>query len=414
LKKWGAVTTEHKPSEKSIGNVVRTMTRRIGDALRPRRRDTHMPNAEDKWRSMLENPVFGISFIDEHQRFIATNKAYQAMVGYTDEELRRMTPLDISVPGEREINQMLFMEMQAGRRRHYEMVKQLRRKNGELIWVQLYVFAIPDRASHSQLAFGMLFDITEKKQAEDALQEMRGELARVARLTRMDAITASIAHEINQPIGAVVANANAGLRWLSRETPDLGETRAALQRVVRDGHQAAELIKQIRAKFKTGGQNRVPVDLNELIREVVALAQTELQKRPIVVHLDLADELPPVTADRVQLQQVISSLITNAVDAMDMVTDRSRIIRVESNFNDRNEVLVAVADAGTGVEPELVDRIFDTFFTTKPHGMGMGLSISRSIIEAHEGRLWVEPGVCNGAVFRLSLPAHDAVGELLD
>jgi PAS domain S-box-containing protein len=170
--------------------------------------------SEERWRSLLNNPIFGVTFLDENQRFITTSQTFQSMVGYSDEELRQLTPLDISVPGERGINEDFFSQMRRGERHHYEMIKQLRCKSGELIWIHLYVFAITDRKSGTQLPFGIAFDITEKKQAQDALLETRTELARVARMNQMVAMTGSIAHEIKQPIAAIVANANAGLRWL--------------------------------------------------------------------------------------------------------------------------------------------------------------------------------------------------------
>jgi len=398
----GNVTTNPQSPGTRLDSAVNAF-RRFVRSIRPHPKSA-LQTLDEKWRSTLHNPIFGISFLDQNQRFIATNAAYQAMTGYTDDELRKLTPLDISIPGEREINRALFKELQEGRRQHYEMVKQLRRKDGRLIWVQLHVFAIPDAASGSRFALGMVLDITERKRAQDALRETSAELARIATMTRTGAITASIAHEINQPLGAVVTNADAGLRWLALATPNLEEARAALRRIVRDGHSAAEVIRGIRDRFRIGSKDRISVDVNEIIHEVVALADSELQKRPIVVHTKLAESLPPVMADRVQLQQVIFNLVTNSIDAMDLVAERNRILCVESSVNDKGDVLVTVADSGTGIEPEKLDRIFDTFFTTKPHGLGMGLSISRSIIEAHHGRLWAEPNTAHGAVFRLSLP----------
>ena len=378
-----------------------------------RRRPKSLPQTlDEKWCSTLHNPIFGISFLDRNHRFIATNSAYRAMTGYTDEELRKLSPLDMGVPAEREIDRTLFGELREGRRQHYEMVKQLRRKDGGLIWVQLYVLAIPDVASNSPLALAMVFEITEKKRAQDALREASDELARIARMTRMDAFTASIVHEINQPLGAVVTNANAALRWLALATPNLDEAGAALRRVVRDGHNTADLIKGIRDRFKVATKDRIPVDVNEIIHEVVALADSELQKRPIVIHTKLAESLPLVMADRVQLQHVIFNLVTNSIDAMELVSEPSRILHVESSVNTKGDVLVVVADSGSGIQPENIDRIFDTFFTTKPHHMGMGLSISRSIIEAHDGRLWAEPNIAHGAIFRLSLPAAGSPGRL--
>jgi C4-dicarboxylate-specific signal transduction histidine kinase len=284
------------------------------------------------------------------------------------------------------------------------MVKQLRRKDGSLIWIQLYVFRIPDPERKSQLMFGMMQDITESKRSQDALQATRAELARVARINRFGAMTASIAHEINQPLAAIVANANAGQRWLAHAEPDLDEVRAALKRIADDGHRTAELVQGIRAMFKNDGQKRVAVDVNELIREVLTIVHKELIEHRIAVFSFLSADLPQVTADRVQLQQVIMNLVTNAIDAMKPITDRPQTLRAKSEVRDGEYVLVAIEDSGTGIDPEKMDRLFDTFFTTKPHGMGMGLSICRSIVEAHRGRLWASAGAQRGSVFRFELP----------
>jgi PAS domain S-box-containing protein len=360
---------------------------------------------------VVESPIFGISFIDRNHRFISTNQTYQRMVGYTNDELRQLTPLDISVPGEREVNDMLFKELREGKRQHFEMVKQLRRKDGRLIWIQLYVFGIPDAETNEQLLFGMMQDITESKQSQDALAATRAELARVARVNRFGAMTASIAHEINQPLAAMVANANAAQRWLANPTPDLDEVRAALKRIGSDGHRAAELVQGIRAMFRNGGQKRVPVDLNQLVCEVLALVQGDLLERRVSVYTDLSADIPQVMADRVQLQQVIMNLVTNAMDAMAPVTDRQPILRVKSEIRDGDRVVVAVEDSGTGIDPEKMDRLFDSFFTTKPDGMGMGLSICRSIVEAHNGRLWASAGAPYGSVFRFELPVKQQALE---
>jgi PAS domain S-box-containing protein len=379
--------------------------------FRRRRAEGFLKQSEDRWRSVVESPIFGISFIDRNHRFISTNQTYQRMVGYTNDELRQLTPLDISVPGEREVNDMLFKELREGKRQHFEMVKQLRRKDGRLIWIQLYVFGIPDAETNEQLLFGMMQDITESKQSQDALAATRAELARVARVNRFGAMTASIAHEINQPLAAMVANANAAQRWLANPTPDLDEVRAALKRIGSDGHRAAELVQGIRAMFRNGGQKRVPVDLNQLVCEVLALVQGDLLERRVSVYTDLSADIPQVMADRVQLQQVIMNLVTNAMDAMAPVTDRQPILRVKSEIRDGDRVVVAVEDSGTGIDPEKMDRLFDSFFTTKPDGMGMGLSICRSIVEAHNGRLWASAGAPYGSVFRFELPVKQQALE---
>jgi len=373
---------------------------------------THkLQTSEERWPSLLENPIFGVTLLDEHQRFISTNQAFRTLTGYSEEELRQMTPLDMSVPGERELNEILFRELQQGKRQHYEMIKQLRRKDGQLIWISLYVFAIPGRKHGALLTFGMAFDVTEKKQAQDALRNTRAELARFARMNQIVAVTGSIAHELNQPLAAIGASANAGLRWLTRTTPDLGETRAVLQAIVRDAHQAGEVIHGIRAMFKAEGQTRVSVDLKALVGEVLVLAQAEHPNWPVEVQTELDENLPPVTADRVQLQHVMLNLITNAIDAMDSVIDRPRILRVKSVLDSSESAIVTVEDSGTGIALEDIDRIFDTFFTTKPHGMGMGLAICRSIIEAHGGTLSASPGYPHGAAFRIVLPIGGSGGQ---
>jgi PAS domain S-box-containing protein len=382
--------------------------------FRRKRAEGSLKKSEDRWRSVVENPIFGISFIDQDHRFVATNPAYQRMVGYTNDELRQLTPLDISVPGEREVNEMLFKELREGKRQHFEMVKQLRRKDGTLVWIQLYVFAIPDAATKEPLMFGMMQDISESKRSQDALAATRAELVRVARVNRFGAMTASIAHEINQPLAAMVANANAAQRWLANATPDLDEVRAALKRIGSDGHRAAELVQGIRAMFRSDGQKRVLVDVNQLVREVLALVQGGLLERRVSVYTDLSADIPQVMADRVQLQQVIMNLVTNAMDAMAPVIDRQPVLRAKSEIRDGNTVVVAIEDSGTGIDPEKMDRLFDTFFTTKPDGMGMGLSICRSIIEAHNGRLWASAGAPYGSVFRFELPVkQEAVEERL-
>jgi PAS domain S-box-containing protein len=406
------------------GSGLAKVRRRTTAALTRRKasKTTHRDNSsaavqmelrtsEERWRSLVDNPIFGVTFLDENHRFITASRTFQNMVGYSDEELRQLTPLDISVPGEREINENFFGQMLQGKRQHYEMIKQLRCKNGKLIWIHLYVFAITDRKSGTQLPFGIAFDITEKKQAQDALLETRTELARVARMNQLAAMTGSIAHEIKQPVAAIVANANAGLRWLERTNPDVNETRAVLQAIVREGHRVDGVINGIRTMFRGDAAMRAPVDLNKLIREVLVFAQGDHQTWPIEVHTNLDENLPLVSADRVQLQQVIFNLITNAIEAMDAVIDRTRSLRVTSKLKNSDGVIVKIADTGTGIAPENIDRIFDTFFTTKSKGMGMGLAICRSIIEAYGGTLSAAPGDPHGAVFQLILPIGRPTGE---
>jgi signal transduction histidine kinase len=244
----------------------------------------------------------------------------------------------------------------------------------------------------------------ERKRAEDALRLTRLELARVMQMTAVSQMAASIAHEINQPLAAIVANGDAGLRWLARNPPDLDEARTALESIVNDGHHASEVIDGIRSMFKKEGQADASLDVNHLVREVLALLQGEIQSQQVTIRSELAEELPQVPANRVQLQQVVVNLIMNAVDAMSAVADRARILRVRTEVDEFNHLLITVEDSGTGIDPEHVERVFDAFFTTKSHGMGMGLSICRSIVEGHGGRLAVSAGQPHGSIFHISLP----------
>jgi signal transduction histidine kinase len=231
--------------------------------------------------------------------------------------------------------------------------------------------------------------------------------AREARLTAMEALSASIAHEVNQPLASMVTNADAGLRWLGRQSPDLAEVRAALNRIVSDGHRAGKVIEGIRTMFKKGAQERVSVNVNRLIDEVLRRCQGEVQLGHVSIQAELDAQLPLVTGSPVQLQQVISNLIANAIDAMSVVTDRERVLRVTSALQDSRSILVSVEDSGTGLDPKYKERIFEPFFTTRSDGMGMGLMFCRSVIEAHGGRLWMTDNEPQGAIFRFTLPSAD-------
>jgi signal transduction histidine kinase len=206
-------------------------------------------------------------------------------------------------------------------------------------------------------------------------------------------------------LASVVTNADAGLRWLHKTTPDLDEARAALKRIVADGHRASKVIESIRTVFKTGPRERAPLDINELIQEVLSHMQAETQLRRVFVQTDFDQRLPVVAGNPVQLQQVLLNLITNAIDAMSSVANGARILRVKSELQGADRVLISVADSGCGLDPKHQDRIFEPFFTTKGHGMGMGLMICRSIVESHGGRLWMSNSDRQGAIFQFTLSA---------
>jgi signal transduction histidine kinase len=231
--------------------------------------------------------------------------------------------------------------------------------------------------------------------------------AREARLTTMEALSASIAHEINQPLASMVTNADAGLRWLRRESPNVDEARRALKRIVNDGHRAGKVIEGIRTMFKKSAQERVSVNMNQLIDESLRRCQGDVQLGHISVQAELDKQLPLVTGSPVQLQQVISNLVANAINAMTAVTDRKRVLHIRSALQDSGGILVSVEDSGTGLDPKYKGRIFEPFFTTRSDGMGMGLMFCQSVIEAHGGRLWMTDNEPHGAIFHFSLPGAD-------
>jgi C4-dicarboxylate-specific signal transduction histidine kinase len=244
---------------------------------------------------------------------------------------------------------------------------------------------------------------SERKRAEEKLQQSQADLARVSRVTTMGELTASLAHEVNQPIAAALTNANTCLRWLARDSPDLDEARAAAMRIAKDVTRAAEIITRVRLLFQKSAPQREWVDLNEVVREMILLLRSETVRYNISVGVDLGLDLPQVLADRVQLQQVLMNLMVNSIDAMKNV-DGPRELSIESRRADNEHLLLSVRDTGVGLPADQTDKIFNAFFTTKSHGTGMGLSISRSIIESHGGELWFADNPPRGASFFLSLP----------
>jgi signal transduction histidine kinase len=236
-------------------------------------------------------------------------------------------------------------------------------------------------------------------------------LAHITRVTTLGELAASIAHEVNQPLAAIVADATASLNWLAAAPPDLDRVRDALDAIVTDGHRAAEVIQRIRQLATKSAPRNDRLDVNSIVRDVESLVRAELRRHEATLTLDLAPGLPPVIGDRVQLQQVLLNLVMNGIEAMVAVTDRPRELVIRSRPHEEAQVLVAVQDTGVGIDSNDVDRLFSAFFTTKPAGMGMGLSISRSIVEAHGGRLWATRNEPHGAIFHVSLPVGPAPAQ---
>src|SRR6516165_2883415 len=377
----------------------------MAQALVRKRSEAALRASEARWRSIFETSTLAISVFDQDLRYRATNPAFQAILGYTDDELSELTPLDLTVGEERGAADSRLAALREGKIDHYVVEKQYRRKDGKVIWAQVSVA----RASLSEreMFIVTMTDITETKHAQDNLRAMQSELARVAQLTTMGQMTASIAHEIRQPLASIVASCNASVRWLSMKPPNLERVRACMDLIAAGGHRAGQVIDSIRAMFERGKQEKELLNVNQLIREVLELVRGEAQRKQVIVRSNLTDEIGPVLANRIQLQQVMLNLFTNAIEAMDSVPDGQRLLQVTSTLHPTEGVVIAVEDTGLGMDPRNVDRIFDPFFTTKPHGMGMGLSICRSIVEAHNGRLFARSAADRGSVFKIVLPAGD-------
>jgi signal transduction histidine kinase len=251
---------------------------------------------------------------------------------------------------------------------------------------------------------GTTVDITERKLGEEALRNAQADLARVARLMTIGELTASIAHEINQPLAAMVASSNACLRWLAKQRPPLNEVRRATERILREGHRAGDIIRSVRALAGKSAPAMTQLDINDAIREVLTLLRSELHEQDVSLETELSDDLDPIMGDRVQLQQVVLNLLMNGIEAMSTVTQAQRVLSVKSQLDGPGHVRIAVEDAGPGFAPEIMDCMFDAFFTTKASGMGMGLSVCQSIVSAHGGRLWASARSPHGAVFQFTVP----------
>jgi PAS domain S-box-containing protein len=377
------------------------------EVVRRRSTEATLRASEERWRSMFEASAVGIAVIDEQNHFAAANEAFQKMVGYTAEELQSLGPLDLTHEDDRAAAQEMMKDVQSGKRPDYQTEKRYRRKDGKVIWVRVSTARTLDPNSPLPGIPAVIEDVTEHKRAEADLHNTREALSRTTRLTMMGELAASIAHEINQPLGAIIMNGNACRRFLAVSPPDLEEISDGLDAIVGDGNRASEVLSRIRSMLKNAAPERRQVDVNQTITEVLALTRHELQQHRVSVQANLHQNLPRILADRVQLQQVVLNLVMNGIDAMRAVADRPRILTVRSQLDDQNNVVVNVADSGVGLDAGNRERIFETFFTTKAAGMGMGLAISRSIIEAHHGRLWAAPGSPVGAMFAFALPSAD-------
>jgi len=357
--------------------------------------------SEEKWKAVFENNPTMYFMVDPSGTILSVNPFGAEQLGYATEELvgRPVKMLFHEADVESGLRNKAICLEHIGRTRSWELRKV--RKNGEMLWVRETGRAMAIESRPVVLVVSE--DITERKRAEEALREMQAQLARANRVETMGQLTASIAHELNQPVAATVANAQAALRWLGRPAPELDEVRHALDRILRDSVRAGAVVSRTRDLFRRASPRDDQVEINSTIREVIELTQNEATKHGVSVRPVLAEGLPAIHGNRVELQQVLLNLIVNAVEAMGE-DDGPRDLLIGTSRTEADDVLVSVRDTGPGLAPEAVERLFNAFFTTKPSGLGLGLSISRSIVEAHGGRIWASANQPHGAVFQFTLP----------
>src|SRR5262245_7881333 len=367
---------------------------------------TERERAEYLTRQVFESSPDCVSIVGRDYRYQRVNPVYERIWGMRTESMVGMHVADLVGPEifEQKIKPNLDRCFAGEDVRYGEwFVTAGGRRYAALSYSPLR----PD-AERVEAALVINRDLTEHILASEALHQAQAELAHVTRMTTLGQLAASIAHEINQPLAAIVADATASLNWLATANPDLAKVRETLAAVIQDGHRAADVIQRVRQLATKTDPKKAPLEINEVIRDVVPLVRTEVLSHQVSLRLDLASELHPVLGDRVQLQQVIINLVMNGIEAMTSVGDQRRDLLIRSRSYDDDRVLVAVQDVGVGIDPNNADQLFTAFFTTKPGGMGMGLSISRSIIEGHRGRLWASGNPGPGATFQFLLPRHRA------
>jgi PAS domain S-box-containing protein len=404
--------------DQELLNMLATIGSQIGQFIERKRAEEALRastealrRSEERWRTVFQNAPVGIGTLNLNGRFVTVNPTFQRMLGYGEDEMRSLTGIDITHEDDRAATRGLIDEMMAGGRRSYQLEKRYRRKDGQVIWVLVNTSIIPASGSTPAFFAGVVVDITERKRAQEErerLRELEEDLAHMNRVSMMGELAASLAHEITQPVGSAGNNARAAMNFLNQRPPDLGEAREAIGDVVNDTNRAGDIIDRIREHINKAPPRKGRFDLNAAINEVIVLAHSAIIKNGVSVETRLADDLLAVQGDRVQVQQVVLNLILNATEAMDSVAAGARKLAVSTEQTKTGGARVAVRDSGPGIDPEHRERVFQAFYTTKSSGTGMGLSICRSIIDAHGGRLWAEANEPRGAVFQFTLPGAGA------
>ena len=383
----------------------------VSDITKRKRAEEELHESETRFRAFVDHAGDALFVQDlEQGTIVDVNREACESLGYTRRELIGNTAVAFHLDSDRAEMESAAEQAAAG-----ETVVGThchRRKDGSVFYVEANTSCFWYGGRRFLLHVSR--DITDRLRAEeqrDRLRQLEADLAHINRVSMMGELAASVAHEVNQPLSGVVSNASAGLRWLAGDAPNLEEAREGLRRIVRDGKRAGDIIARIRALTKKAVASGEKLDLNETIGEVLALVGDETRRKSVIIRTQFADDLSPVSGDRVQLQQVVLNLVMNAIEAMSVVDERARELAIGTRNIDPDQVQVTVQDSGTGIDPQTIDRIFDSFYTTKPGGMGMGLSISRSILQAHGGRIWATANDGRGTIFHFTLPKRHEEGS---
>lgn len=377
----------------------------IADRRTLQRNHAALRDSEQRWRAVYENSAAGIALTDLEAHVVAANPAFLNMLGYTERELRGISLLEITPKEDRNVTQERLSQLVNEGVGEYHVQRRYIRKDGSILWANTSVSIVPGSEHVAPMLVRIVEDITDRKRTQDALTEAKLELARVARFTTMGELVASIAHEVNQPLAAVVANAQACVRWLAGSPRNDQEAKKAVERIVRDANRASEVISRIRGFLRRDGTDKIVLQIPDLITDVFGMVRDLADSQHVSLKFHPSPDLKPVNADRIQLQQVILNLVMNGIEAMNIAASHARELRVDAHCPDNSLVHISVRDTGVGFDRQKLDRIFDAFYTTKPEGMGMGLTISRSIVEAHGGKLWASVNDGPGSTFTLSLPS---------
>jgi PAS domain S-box-containing protein len=397
---------ERQAQQQRSDEIARANDALMSEIAERKRIETALGFSEQRARMIVDMALDAVVTIDASGGITSWNRQAEQVFGWAATEAIGRLISEVIIPADQRSAHLRglqhFLKTGDGPILNRRIETMALHRDGHIFPVELTVAPIQLQQGWTFSAF--IRDLTEQKAKEAMLREAQAELARVSRITTTGELAAWMAHEVNQPLSAIVSNGQTCLHWLSEATLNLGKARAAGERIVRDARLAADVVSRIRAIATKSQPVQAQVDINSVIHDVLELLDNSLRRNAILVESELAADIPSVVGDRVQLQQVLLNLLVNAIEAMSSVTDRQRTARILSRRKGTDGVLVAIQDAGNGIEAQALDQMFEPFFTTKQGGMGMGLSICRSIIEAHGGRLWVTQGQPTGAVFQFLLP----------